>query len=240
MSRARPGGAKQRLMSELQALQKEKWIHFEDDQENLMKWRFALMVINSDSAFNGGYFKAEMTFSDDYPYQPPRFRFLIPIYHPNVYPDGQLCISILHKPGEDVMSGEDASERWSPLQGVESVLRSVLLLLDDPEINSPANVDAGVLYRDDRAAYNQRARDTVERSQKAIPDGFVMPRNFEPTPPPKFDDDDDFWAESDEDFDFGGSDTGDEEDLGDFEEERAREDEEEQDGSDEDDQDKKH
>jgi ubiquitin-conjugating enzyme E2 R len=179
-----------------------------------------------------------MVFTEEYPYQPPKFRFLIPIYHPNIYPDGQLCISILHKPGEDLMSGEQASERWSPLQGVESVLRSVLLLLDDPEINSPANVDASVLYRDKREAYNRRAQDTVERSKKDIPEGFEMPRSFEAAPPPKIENDDDFWAESDEEFDFGGSDTGDEEeeqDMGDFEEEGD-----EHEGSDDDENDDKH
>ena len=176
-----------------------------------------------------------MTFSEEYPYQPPGFRFLIPIYHPNVYPDGRLCISILHKPGEDLTSGEAASERWSPLQGVESVLRSVLLLLDDPEINSPANVDASVLYRDNTEAYKKKARETVEKSKKDVPAGFQVPRDFEPTPSPKIDDDDDFWMESDEELDFGGSDTNDDDDdqdMADFEEEG---DGEEQDGSDEDD-----
>lgn len=194
------------------------------------------MVINSDSAFNGGYFRAEMTFPEDYPYQPPKFRFLIPITHPNIYADGQLCISILHKPGEDLMSGEDASERWSPLQGAESVLRSVLLLLDDPEINSPANVDAGVMYRDRRDEYNRKARETVELSKKDIPEGFEMPKSFEAAPPPKPENDDDFWAESDGDFDFGGSDTGeDDEDqeMDDFGEEGGEGEEDEQEGSDE-------
>ncbi|KAK3378542.1 ubiquitin-conjugating enzyme/RWD-like protein [Podospora didyma] len=238
MSRsAAPTGAKQRLMSEMKALRKEKWINFEDDDSaNLLKWRFALMVINSDSAFNGGYFRAEMVFSDDYPYQPPQFRFLIPIVHPNIYPDGHLCISILHKPGEDLMSGEQASERWSPLQGAESVLRSVLLLLDDPEISSPANVDAGVMYRDRRTEYEEKARATVQRSKKEIPVGFEMPKSFEPAPPPKAENDDDFWAASDEELDLGGSDTGsddDDQDMGDFED--GDEEEEEQDGSDEED-----
>ncbi|KAH6626442.1 ubiquitin-conjugating enzyme/RWD-like protein [Chaetomium sp. MPI-SDFR-AT-0129] len=226
MSRsAAPTGAKTRLMSEMKALRKEKWINFEDDeQSNILKWRFALMVINSDSPFNGGYFKAEMTFTDEYPYQPPKFRFLLPITHPNVYPDGQLCISILHKPGEDITSGEEASERWSPLQGAESVLRSVLLLLDDPEINSPANVDAGVMYRDRRAEYHEKAAEVVARSKKDVPEGFEMPTSFEAAPPPKQDNDDDFWAgSSDEEFDFGGSDTGDDEEM-DFEDEDGEED----------------
>ncbi|KAL2025031.1 hypothetical protein VTK56DRAFT_33 [Thermocarpiscus australiensis] len=241
MSRAAaPTGAKTRLMSEMKALRKEKWINFEDDEDNnILKWRFALMVINSESAFNGGYFRAEMVFTDEYPYQPPKFRFLIPITHPNIYPDGQLCISILHKPGEDIMSGEEASERWSPLQGAESVLRSVLLLLDQPEINSPANVDAGVMYRDRRDEYNREARETVERSKKDIPEGFELPKDFEEAPPPKPENDDDFWAESDDDFDFGGSDTGDEDDdqeMGEFGDD-GEEEEDEQVGTDEDDED---
>lgn len=160
-----------------------------------------------------------MTFTEEYPYHPPTFRFLVPIYHPNVYPDGKLCISILHTPGEDITSGEQASERWSPLQGVESVLRSVLLLLDDPEINSPANVDASVTYRDDRGGYNKKAREVVEKSKMDIPTDFTMPTTLEPPPPPKsMDDDAAFWAESDGELDFGGSDTGDEAELAEFDE----------------------
>lgn len=237
MSRtAAPTGAKTRLMSEMKALRKEAWIHFRDDDEensNILKWHFALMVINSDSPFNGGYFKAEMTFTDEYPYQPPKFRFLIPITHPNIYPDGQLCISILHKPGEDITSGEEASERWSPLQGAESVLRSVLLLLDDPEINSPANVDAGVMYRDRRSEYLKTATDTVARSKKDVPADFEMPTSFVEAPPPKQDDDANFWAgSSDEEFDFGGSDTGDDDEM-DFDDDEG-----EGEGSDEDEDDK--
>lgn len=183
------------------------------------------MVINSDSAFNGGYLPAEMIFSEEYPYQPPKFRFRMPITHPNIYPDGTLCISILHKPGEDQLSGEDASERWSPLQGAESVLRSVLLLLDDPEINSPANVDASVMYRDRRAEYNERARETVNKSRERIPEGFVMPTSFEPAPPPKQEDEDNFWAESDEEYDFGGSDSDEDQDMEDYEDGSDAEDE---------------
>ena len=168
--------------------------------------------------------QAEMKFPNDYPYQPPTFRFLTRnIYHPNIYPNGDLCISILHKPGDDAQSGELASERWNVLHGVESVLRSVLLLLDNPEINSPANVDAGVLYRDKRAEYNNRAKEIVEKSQKDIPAGARMPTPEELMPPPvkTVEDDADFWNMTDDEADFGGSDS----DMDDFEEEDEDEDE---------------
>lgn len=212
------------------------------------------MVVNPESVFSGGYFKvgrlllfprrgvagrheetllttslqAEMTFAKDYPYVPPTFRFKTPIYHPNIYPDGRLCISILHSPGEDEMSGEAASERWSPLQGVESVLRSVLLLLDDPEINSPANVDASVVFRDRREEYDGKARDTVGRSRKEMPAEVAFPTaaDLVVAPDAPFDDDD-FWNESDGDDDFGSgseSDFDDEdmEDVEDVEDEKDR------------------
>jgi ubiquitin-conjugating enzyme E2 R len=144
-----------------------------------------------------------MRFSRDYPYAPPSFKFdTRDIHHPNVYPDGRVCISILHTPGDDEQSGEEASERWSPLQGVESVLRSVLLLLDEPETNSPANVDASVLYRSDRAKYDARARETARSSRVQKPDDVHFPSQAELEPTPvKVPEDDSFWNESEpEDF----------------------------------------
>jgi ubiquitin-conjugating enzyme E2 R len=173
--------------------------------------------------------QAEMTFTDNYPYSPPTFKFLRPIQHPNIYPDGKLCISILHPPGEDEQSGESASERWSPLQGVESVLRSILLLLDDPEINSPANVDAGVMYRDNKEKYNEKAKEAVAASKQDIPAGFEMPKTLETAPPAKLVDDDAFWAESDEEDDFGASDSSDEDMENEDEEEEDGEEQEEDD-----------
>ncbi|KAL2269715.1 hypothetical protein VTJ83DRAFT_1899 [Remersonia thermophila] len=172
--------AARRLMQEQALLRTEKWINFEDDEDtNLFCWRFGLMVINADSAFGGGYLRAEMVFKDDYPYRPPAFRFLTPITHPNVYADGRVCISILHPPGDDEMSGEAAAERWTSVQGAESVLRSILLLLDHPEPSSPANVAAGKMFRFEPRAYAAEARRAVERSLRGLPQGFTMPQSLE-------------------------------------------------------------
>lgn len=46
-----------------------------------------------------------------------------------VYVDGNVCISILHTPGDDPMMYEQASERWSPVQSVEKVILSVISML---------------------------------------------------------------------------------------------------------------
>ena len=41
------------------------------DEEDLYNWTIALIVINPDSLYYGGYFKAKMSFPTDYPYKPP-------------------------------------------------------------------------------------------------------------------------------------------------------------------------
>lgn len=108
------------------------------------------------------------------------------------------------------MSGELASERWSPAQRVESVLISILSLLDDAEVSSPANVDAGVLLRKEPEQYKEKVRKCVEDSKADIPEGFEMPTHESTikSAPSKavLHDDSDFWAESDADDDmFNGS-----------------------------------
>jgi len=68
--------------------------------------------------------------------------FLTPdFWHPNVYPDGRVCISILHEAKEDKFNElEQMSEKWRPILGIEAVLISVLSLLSDPNFESPANI----------------------------------------------------------------------------------------------------
>jgi len=171
-------------------------VQLKDD--NIFRWEVALIVLNPTSLYYGGYFKAEMKFPKRYPYEPPEFKFSRPLWHPNIYKDGKLCISILHQPGEDEMSGELASERWSPAQRVESVLLSIISLLDDAEVSSPANVDAGVMLRKQPEEYKKMVKENVEQSTRDIPSGFKMPEKVETKPPPKEDLDNDFWCESDE------------------------------------------
>lgn len=61
-----------------------------------------------------------------------------------VHKNGDVCISILHEPGEDKFGYETASERWLPVHTVESILMSVISMITDPNDESPANVDAAV------------------------------------------------------------------------------------------------
>ncbi|KAI9835794.1 MAG: hypothetical protein M1838_005218 [Thelocarpon superellum] len=217
------------LLNEYKTLSKEAWVNIQLNEENVMNWTVGLIVLNPDSLYHGGYFKAKMSFPSNYPYSPPGFKFLRPLFHPNIYADGKLCISILHAPGDDEMSGELAAERWSPAQRVESVLISILSLLDDAEVSSPANVDAGVMLRNDPEGYKEKVKQDVQASKRDIPEGFVMPTAMSGTSGKNVkasNDDAEFWYESGEEEDFGGSDSDEEmqyDDEDDEEEDRESE-----------------
>merc|ERR1719451_263907 len=116
------------------------------NDEDMFLWEVALFG-PPDTLYQGGYFKAHLKFPADYPYNPPSLRFLSKVWHPNVYENGDLCISILPPPVDDPQSGELPCERWNPTQNVRTILLSVVSLLNEPNTSSPANVDASVMYR---------------------------------------------------------------------------------------------
>jgi ubiquitin-conjugating enzyme E2 G1 len=134
-------------------------------ETNLFEW--AVTIIGPpDTLYEGGFFNAIMTFPKDYPNSPPQCRFTSDMWHPNVYTDGRVCISILHNPGDDPNGYETAAERWSPAQSVESIVMSIIAMLSSPNDESPANVDAAKQWRDDREGFRKRVARCVRRSQE--------------------------------------------------------------------------
>jgi len=208
------------LMKELKLLQGKdplEGVHIDiPDDSNIYKWTIGIFG-PPDTIYQGGYFKTEMEFPQDYPMRPPEMRFSTAMYHPNIYPDGRICISILHPPGEDAQSGERPEERWNPTQSVRTILLSVISLLNEPNISSPANVDASVAYRkwcnkeDD--AYEKRVLKDVEKSKEvAKRDGVTVPTTLseyviQAPPPGREDSIGSSWSDGDSDeFNFDDSD----------------------------------
>lgn len=142
------GTANRALAHEFKSLQEEPVEGFRVKlvNENLFEWEVAIFG-PPETLYQGGYFKARVIFPPDYPYSPPSLKFLTKVWHPNVYENGDLCISILHPPVDDPQSGELPCERWNPTQNVRTILLSVISLLNEPNTSSPANVDASVMYR---------------------------------------------------------------------------------------------
>ncbi|XP_041755744.2 ubiquitin-conjugating enzyme E2 G1-like [Coregonus clupeaformis] len=116
------------------------------DDEDIYKWE-VVIIGPQDTLFEGVFFKAYLTFPYDYPLRPPKMKFINEIWHPNVAKNGDVCISILHEPGEDKFGYEKPEERWLPIHTVETIIVSVISMLADPNSDSPANVDAAVSWK---------------------------------------------------------------------------------------------
>ncbi|TIC20676.1 ubiquitin-conjugating enzyme [Wallemia mellicola] len=147
--------ASRRLMTEYkqlstQSLEDSMFTAGPISEDNMFEWE-ALIQGPDDTPFEGGVFAATLSFPKDYPLAPFN----------QVYDDGNVCISILHPPGDDPLMYERSSERWSPVQSVEKVLLSVISMLAEPNIESPANIDCAKLFRTDRKAYDDKVRQSV-------------------------------------------------------------------------------
>jgi len=123
------------------------------EPENFYEWSIILFgPINT--IYEGGIFECIIKFPLTYPNNPPEFKFLTKINHPNIYKNGKVCMSILHE-GIDLTGYENESERWTPIHSVNSILISFLLILVEPNIDSPADVDNCIAYRNNYINYKE-------------------------------------------------------------------------------------
>merc|ERR1711959_707085 len=123
------------------------------NEESLFVWN-ATIFGPSDTPWEGGIYSLRLTFCDEYPDKPPKVRFTTKMFHPNVYPDGTLCLDIIQN-------------KWSPVYSVSSILTSIQSLLCDPNCASPANAESAELFNRDRKAYNRKVRRCAEDSLAA-------------------------------------------------------------------------
>ena len=160
------------LMKQLKELSKHPVDGFSaglEDDASPFVWDIFILG-PTDTPYEGGMFNAKLTFPKDYPNMPPKLVFTSEFWHPNVYDEGErkgeVCISILHAPGEDQWGYEQASERWLPIHTVESILISVISMLSSPNAESPANLDAAKEFREDYATFKKKVGRIVRRSQE--------------------------------------------------------------------------
>lgn len=147
-------------MSALRRLQKElqdfnenpsEYYSLNPHEDNFLEWEF-LLFGPENTIYEGAILNGKMIFPKDYPSSPPEFIFITKIPHPNIYQNGKVCISILHN-DIDVSGYEDITEQWKPSLGVNIIIMSILTLFTCPNLESPADIDTTLLYKNNYNEY---------------------------------------------------------------------------------------
>ena len=81
-------------------------------------------------------------------------KFVPPLFHPNVYPSGTICLSILNE-----------EEGWRPAITVKQILTGIQDLLNEPNPDSPAQSEAYHLFVNNKAEYSKRVKQEAAKNQ---------------------------------------------------------------------------
>lgn len=146
-----------RIMSCTKRLQKELEDITKDPPENcsagpvnddIMVWN-ATIIGPIGSPYEGGIFRLRIHFSSSFPFKAPLVQFVTKIFHPNIAPNGNICLDIL-------------KDQWSPALTVSKILLSISSLLTEPNPDDPLVFEIANLYKHNRSQFNEIARTWTE------------------------------------------------------------------------------
>eukprot|EP00913_Durusdinium_trenchii_P018085 g16993.t1 len=104
------------------------------DDSDFFTWR-VVFEGPAESLYEGGIFTAILKFPSDFPNNPPEMRFETEMWHPNIYPDGRVVLAMV-----------------------------VMSMLVDPNVDSPANIDAAVNMKNDYEGWKKKVRQLTRKS----------------------------------------------------------------------------
>jgi ubiquitin-conjugating enzyme E2 D/E len=113
--------------------------------DNLFHWQ-ATIIGPEGSPYEGGVFILDIDFPVDYPFKPPKVRFITKIYHCNINSDGGICM--------DVLRGN-----WSPALTITKLLLSISSLLTDANPADPLVPEIAQAYTSNRVSHDATARE---------------------------------------------------------------------------------
>ena len=112
---------------------------------DIFHWQITLIPpIGTD--YEGGFYKIEARFFEDYPISAPQLKFVTRIYHCNVSESkGHICVNTI-------------KDKWNPSLTMEDVFNHVMILLYKQNPDSPMNWDASVLYTTDKNKFLEKVK----------------------------------------------------------------------------------
>ena len=98
--------------------------------------------------YENGFFIFTIKITHRYPFEPPLFYFLTPIFHPNIDEFGLVSIDILMC-------------QWSMCLCLDKIILSVQSILDDPNVDGFVNAHAAKLFKENKKEYENTVRQYI-------------------------------------------------------------------------------
>merc|ERR1711998_424778 len=135
-----------KLLKDIHEFEKDKpeGITLELNEDNIVDIQ-ATMTGPASTPYEGGIFRLKLVLGPDFPQAAPRGYFLTKIFHPNIAPNGDICVNTLKRD-------------WKPDTSLKKILMVIRCLLIEPGPDSALNEEAAVLMQEDFEAYSKRAR----------------------------------------------------------------------------------
>ena len=105
-----------------------------------------------DSPFAEGQFILNIEIPFDYPFKPPKVKFVTEVSHPNVKSDGSITLDILEE------------RQWAPNLTISKVIELIYALLTEPNPYESLQPKIAKIYQTDKNQYEDNARDLTKIS----------------------------------------------------------------------------
>ena len=107
-----------------------------------------------NSPFEGGEFRLTITIPPNYPNVPPLIKFKTRVYHPNIDSQGRICLDSLKQ------------ESWKPSLNLATVLTQIRILLTEPNVNDPLELEIAKQLQEHPEQYKENAKKMTEQYAK--------------------------------------------------------------------------
>ena len=102
-----------------------------------------------NTPFEGGFFLVAIDIGDDYPENPPKCKFITPIYHPNVTSQGTICLNILDK-------------QWNVNNRIFNVVDYIYFLMARPNTDDPLRTDIAKMITTEYFKFKEIAKEQTK------------------------------------------------------------------------------
>lgn len=122
-----------------------------DGTLDLRRWTAGIPG-KANTLFANAVYPVTIEFPEEFPSKPPKVKFPAGFYHPNVYPLGTVCLSILNE-----------EQDWRPAITLKQIVLGVQELLNTPNPELPAQELAWKAFQKDKTLYEKKVLEQAKR-----------------------------------------------------------------------------